>query len=80
MNTAEKSVLKAIDFPSMYNFINELIATTSYNGHESKAQELVATKLAELGLEVDKWEINLKRPRKSADIRFIVFSTSRASC
>jgi acetylornithine deacetylase len=67
MNIAEKRVLKAIDFPSMYDFIEELIATPSYNGHESEAQELMAAKLAELGLEVDKWEINFKELRMHPD-------------
>jgi acetylornithine deacetylase len=67
MNSAEKRVLEAIDYKAMYEFIEELIATPSYDGHESKAQELMAAKLSELGLDVDKWEIDFDTLRKHPD-------------
>ena len=67
MNSAEKRVLEAIDYKAMYGFIEELIATPSYGGHESKAQELMAAKLSELGLDVDKWEIDFDTLKKHPD-------------
>ncbi|TRO55616.1 ArgE/DapE family deacylase [Candidatus Bathyarchaeota archaeon] len=67
MNTAEKRVLDAIDYPAMYNFIEELIATPSYGGEESKAQELMAAKLEKLGLKVDKWNIDFTELSKHPD-------------
>ena len=67
MNSAEKRVLEAIDYEAMYGFIEEIIATPSYGGHESKAQELMAAKLSELGLDVDKWEIDFEELRKHPD-------------
>jgi len=67
MNSAEKRVLEAIDYAAMYGFIEEIIATPSYGGHESKAQEIMAAKLAELGLDVDKWEIDFEELREHPD-------------
>ena len=67
MNSAEKRVLESIDYDAMYGFIEEIIATPSYSGHESKAQELMAAKLSELGLDVDKWEIDFEELRKHPD-------------
>jgi acetylornithine deacetylase len=67
MNTAEKRVLEAIDYKAMYGFIDKLIATPSYGGYESKAQELMAAKLEELGLSVDKWKIDFDELRKHPD-------------
>ncbi|TRO57004.1 ArgE/DapE family deacylase, partial [Candidatus Bathyarchaeota archaeon] len=67
MNTAEKRVLDAIDYPAMYNFIEELIATPSFGGEESKAQELMAPKLEKLGLKVDKWNIDFNELSKHPD-------------
>jgi acetylornithine deacetylase len=71
MNTAEKRVLEAIDYKAMNSFIEELIATPSYAGQESKAQKLMAAKLAELGLDVDKWEIDFDELRKHPDFSMI---------
>ena len=67
MKPVEKRVLDAIDFEAMYEFIIELIATPSFGGEESKAQQLMAEKLKELGLEVDKWEIDFNELRKHPD-------------
>ncbi len=67
MNPAEKRVLESINYEEMYGFIKELIATPSYGGHESKAQELMAAKLTQLGLEVDKWLIDFDELKKHPD-------------
>ena len=67
MNTAEKRVLDAINYPAMYNFIEELISTPSYGGEESKAQELMAARLEKLGLKVDKWNIDFTELSKHPD-------------
>jgi acetylornithine deacetylase len=67
MNSAEKRVLEAIDYDSMYSFIEELIATPSYGGHESNAQELMIAKLEKLGLEVDTWNIDFEELSKHPD-------------
>ena len=67
MNPAEKRVLEAIDFDAMYDFIEEIIATPSFGGEESKAQLIMAAKLEELGLTVDQWEIDFTELRKHPD-------------
>ena len=67
MKPVEKRVLDAIDFEAMYEFIIKLIATPSFGGEESKAQQLMAEKLKELDLEVDKWEIDFNELRKHPD-------------
>jgi len=67
MNSVEKRVLEAIDYEAMYGFIEEIIATPSYGGHESKAQEIMAAKLMELGLNVDKWDIDFEELREHPD-------------
>jgi len=67
MNAAEKRVLEAIDYNSMYSFIGELIAIPSYGGCESNAQELMASKLEKLGLKVDTWNINFEELSKHPD-------------
>lgn len=67
MNTVEERVLESIDYDALYKFIEELIATPSYGGHESKAQELMASKLDEIGFEVDKWEIDFIELAKHPD-------------
>ncbi|MCJ7731760.1 M20/M25/M40 family metallo-hydrolase, partial [Candidatus Bathyarchaeota archaeon] len=67
MNAAERRVLDAIDYDAMYSFIDELIATPSYGGYESKAQELMAAKLAEHGLKIDKWVIDFDTLSKHPD-------------
>lgn len=67
MKPAEKRVLEAIDFDAMYDFIEEIIATPSFGGQESKAQLIMAAKLDELGLTVDQWEIDFTELRKHPD-------------
>jgi len=67
MKPAEKRVLEAIDFDAMHYFIDEIIATPSFGGEESKAQLIMATKLEELGLTVDQWEIDFTELRKHPD-------------
>lgn len=67
MKPAEKRVLEAIDFDAMYDFIEEIIATPSFGGEESKAQLIMAAKLDELGLTVDQWEIDFTELRKHPD-------------
>ena len=71
MNPAEKRVLEAIDYEGMYEFIEELIAIPSYGGEESDAQELMADKLSELGLVVDKWSIDFNELRKHPNFSMI---------
>jgi acetylornithine deacetylase len=67
MNPTEKRVLEAIDFKAMYEFIDDIISTPSYGGDETKAQELMAAKLTELGLKVDKWNIDFEELSKHPD-------------
>jgi acetylornithine deacetylase len=67
MNSAEKRVLDAIDYDSMYSFIDELIATPSYGGHEFSAQEIMVAKLEKLGLKVDTWIIDFEELSKHPD-------------
>jgi acetylornithine deacetylase len=71
MNSAEKRVLDAINYKSMYEFIEELMATPSHSGEESKAQKLMAAKLTELGLNVDMWEIDFNELRKHPDFSMV---------
>ena len=71
MNATEKRVLEAIDYGSMYSFIHELVATPSYGGEESKAQELMASQLTKMGFNVDTWKIDFEELSKHPDFSMI---------
>ena len=64
MLDAERRVLDAIDTDGMLEYLCELIAVPSVGGEESAAQEHVAAKLQDLGLQVDKWEIDIEAVRE----------------
>ncbi len=58
MNDLEKRVLETIDIDSMLEYLCELVAVRSLDGHETPAQKHVAAKMAQIGLDVDVWELN----------------------
>jgi acetylornithine deacetylase len=54
----ENRVLDAIDVDGMLEYLCELLSIPSTGGEENAAQENVAAKLEDLGLEVEKWEMD----------------------
>lgn len=72
MNTVEQRVLDAIDVEGMLEVLCELIAIPSLTGQETPAQERVAARMEDCGLEVDLWELDMEQLRRhpaySADV------------
>ncbi|MFC1660230.1 ArgE/DapE family deacylase [Gemmatimonadota bacterium] len=60
----EIRVLDQLDVAGMVAFAQELVAIPSVGGAETPAQEAVARLLAEAGLEVDVWELDLPSLRR----------------
>jgi acetylornithine deacetylase len=58
MRDVELRVLDAIDVDGMLNYLCDLVAVQSLVGEETAAQEQVAHKMREFGLEVDVWELD----------------------
>ena len=67
MNQVEKRVLDSIDIDEMVGYICELISIPSMTGDEKEAQENVAAKLKSIGMEVDKWSLDLEELSKHPD-------------
>lgn len=57
----EERVLAAIDFEGLLTFLSELVAIPSLGGtpEENSAQSRVAAKLISIGMEVDRWQIDI---------------------
>jgi acetylornithine deacetylase len=55
----ERCVVDAVDVDGLVDTLCDLIAIESTGGHESPAQEYVAERLREMGMEVDAWELDL---------------------
>ncbi len=55
-----KRIVAAVDanFDRQVDFLSELVGCPSLRGREQSAQALMAETLAELGLEVDRWELD----------------------
>lgn len=64
MNEIEKQVLDTIDIEGMLDYLDELVAIQSLDGHESDAQRNVAAKMRELGMAVDEWQIDFEQVRQ----------------
>jgi acetylornithine deacetylase len=64
MGKVEQRVLDAIDIDGMLEYLCELIAIRSLSGEETAAQESVAAKMQEIGLEVDVWELDFDQLRQ----------------
>lgn len=64
MNDLERRVLDAIDLDALLACLAELVAFRSEGGHETPAQQHVARVMERLGLEVDRWEIDLDALRR----------------
>ena len=58
VNDVERKVLERIDTDAMLEYLRELVSIPSHGGEESVAQRSVAAKLEELGLKVDRWELD----------------------
>ena len=67
MNKLEQRIMNSIDLDGMLQYISELIAVPSYGGKESAIQMNVASKLADLGFDVDTWEIDFEKLRSHPD-------------
>ena len=58
MNDTERRVLESIDKDAMLEYLRELVSIPSHGGKESAAQRSVASKLRELRLDIDVWELD----------------------
>ena len=67
MNKTEQQVLDKINIDEMLEYLQEIIAIPSMTGDEKKAQENIAAKLASIGMNVDKWNIDLEELAKHPD-------------
>jgi acetylornithine deacetylase len=59
MDDLERRVVEAVDVDGLVDTLCELIAIESTGGRETPAQEYVAARMRELGMEVDAWELDL---------------------
>ncbi|MFP4624571.1 MAG: ArgE/DapE family deacylase [Gemmatimonadota bacterium] len=64
LSETESEVLSALDRDGLLERLRQLIALDSSGGNESPAQEWMAALMAESGLEVDAWEIDLEALRR----------------
>ena len=64
MNDLEKKVIDTIDIEGMLDYLDELVAIQSLDGHETAAQQNVAAKMRELGMAVDDWQIDFEQVRQ----------------
>lgn len=55
----ERRVLAAVDEEGLLRCVADLVAIPSVSGEETPAQERVAAEMADFGLEVDRWELDL---------------------
>ncbi len=67
MNDLEKRVLDAIDHDGLLDYLSELISIRSLTGEEGEAQRNVSEKMADIGLEVDSWDLDLETLREHPD-------------
>ena len=58
MKEIERNVLALINTDDILEYLGELVAIPSFDGEESVAQKKIASKLEDLGLEVDVWKID----------------------
>jgi acetylornithine deacetylase len=72
LSTDERRVVDAIAVDAMVQSVRELVRIPSWDGQETPAQEYVARLLADSGLDVDRWDIDLealaRHPAFSAEI------------
>ena len=63
--TLETALLNAVDkgFDAEVTFLSELTAHPSTRGHEQSAQDFMASQMAERGLGVDRWQIDVAEIR-----------------
>jgi acetylornithine deacetylase len=54
----------AVDLPRLLDDLSALIETPSHGGRETQAQEVAAGLMAEVGLQVDRWWIDLEELRR----------------
>ncbi len=64
MNGLERRVIDAVDMGALMECLADLIAFRSEGGSESPVQEHVADLMTSLGMEVDRWEIDLDSLRR----------------
>ena len=63
----EARVLEALDVDAMVEAVRRLVRIPSAHGHETPAQEAVAELMADGGLDVDLWEIDLAEVQRHPD-------------
>lgn len=72
LSDRERRVVDAVDMDALLDTLSELIAFQSLGGHEGPIQAHMASLMAAMGFDVDRWEIPLdeirRHPAYSADI------------
>jgi acetylornithine deacetylase len=58
LTAVERRVLEAVDTEGLLSTLADLVAIRSLSGQETPAQEYVADFMAQLGMEVDVWELD----------------------
>ncbi|MEY3991032.1 MAG: hypothetical protein RI985_2113 [Chloroflexota bacterium] len=60
LTPTERRVIDALDTDSMLAFLGELVAIPSISGNEDDAQRHMATKMRQIGLQTDMWDIDFE--------------------
>ena len=63
LNDTERRVLESIDTDAMLEYLRELVSIPSHGGREPAAQRSVASKLGELRLDIDVWDLDFESLR-----------------
>ena len=58
LTAMERRVLEAVDAEGLLSTLADLITIRSLSGQETPAQEYVADFMAQLGMEMDVWELD----------------------
>jgi len=63
MKDTERRVLKAVDMDGLIDYLCDIISVPSVGGEETAAQRHVAAKMADIGLDIDTWDIDFNALR-----------------
>lgn len=64
LSVDERRVVAAVDLPRLLDDLSALVAAPSHDGRETQAQEVAAGLLADAGLQVDRWWMDLDELRR----------------
>jgi acetylornithine deacetylase len=64
LTAAERRAVDAVDLPRLLDDLKALVAAPSHDGRETAAQDIAADLMADAGLHVDRWRIDLDELRR----------------